>query len=348
MLRPQPDPIEADISKFERLGCLYLTFLNYPAGLSLKQIREFLPQAYSGELESSRRKFIRDREDLESLGMKLECYEPGKALPDGRTANDYVYIPTDEVRHLPELELARDEAGALAALLMRSIRRTQHSDTQTAALLRSAMVKLLYKNPDTLLSKLDDEHETDQIEEVVSESDAGPLPLIHEAIEKRKVIEFEYVSSGQKKRRHVEGRGLVSYRGRWCLVAYCRDAKEIRLFYTDTMENPKISDETFKPDRKFAIQNYTIHPLSVRNHPPLLVTIETDPERQSVVDDYFSGVPVTLGLKRSGTTVSFQTTNLDALFSWMSVHPGIVTRIPDETVLNRHTGYLETIKGYYR
>ncbi len=113
------------MNKLERIGCLYLTFLGHPGGLSFAQIREYLPDAYPAgpgeDPETSRRKFERDKDELRALGMDLKHHAAGETLPDGSLAGASIYVIAEELQRLPEIELSPGEVQTLSAVLMTAL-----------------------------------------------------------------------------------------------------------------------------------------------------------------------------------------------------------------------------------
>ncbi len=330
---------EDGMAKIERLGCLYLTFLNHPNGLSFARIRENLAPAYSGDPESARRKFERDKEELRLLGLDLEHFPDGQALPNGSLARGHVYVPRNEFEKLPGLKLADDEASALAAVLLYGIESSK--DERQAVLYRSAAAKLLYRDPALLSARATQDFWTPE------EVSSAHLAQIRQAIRKRLLLEIEYPGKEEgSEMRQVEGRGLISHRGRWCLVGFARDAKAIRYFYLDRILSVKVTKTQYKNDPKFNIKDHTLHPLTLAMHARKTLQFKVDPEGKDAVVDFFLGLPES-NFRFSASEARLHTTNQEAFFNFMLRHPGTVTALGPEEARKDYINYVESIRSLY-
>lgn len=322
----------------ERLGCLYLTFLNHPEGLSFSKIKEQLAPAYAGDAESARRKFERDKDELGALGMELDYFAEGQALPNGNLARGHVYIPRDEIERLPDLKLNQDEASALAGILLYAIENPSNARDQE--LYRSAAAKLLYKTP-ALLAGDSNEHWAPV------QGRADHLPEILGAIQKRLVLQIHYPGrDGSNSEREVEGRGLISHRGRWCLVAFARDAKAIRYFYLDRITKAKMTKVSFKPDPKFSILNHSLHPLTIAIHDSVKMQLTFDLESKDSLLDFLAGLPQKQW-SISGNSLSLTTTNRAALFGFMLRNPDLILALGPSDARKAYQDHLESIRTLY-
>lgn len=325
----------------ERLGCLYLAFLNHPSGLSFRAIRESLPGAYeSEELEHARRKFERDKDELAKLGLDLVCYAPGDTLPNGTAVKEFVYIP-NEVHRLPDLHLNAEEAGALAAVLFAAMDEAADSNPGLAETYRICASKLLYRHPSARAADLSAPLRLSENKDAVEKN----LAQIHDAILRHKVAMITYPGrDGKGVEREVLGRGLVSHRGRWCLVAFCRRAQDIRMFYLDRMLAVSVQDEEYKPDPSFQLSHYRLHPLTVRVEAPVRIRVECDPDREDILRDFLDGGPNVTG---SGNALEFEVTNPPAFFSWIMRNPGVVQRFGPPSVHERFQQHIAAIRQLY-
>ncbi|MBL8021101.1 MAG: WYL domain-containing protein [Leptospirales bacterium] len=326
------------MAKMERLGCLYLTFLNHPEGLSFSRIKEQLAPAYTGDAESARRKFERDKDELKALGMELDYFGEGQPLPNGSLARGHVYIPRDEIERLPDLKLNPEEASALAGILLYAIENPDNPRNQE--LYRSAAAKLLYKTP-TLLAGTPTEHWAP------AQGNADHLPEIRKAIQKRLLLKIEYPQrDGSILEREVEGRGLISHRGRWCLVAFARDAKAIRYFYLDRITKARATKVQFKPDPKFSILDHSLHPLTISLHDPVTIQLTFEPESKDALLDFLAGLPQKLW-KLDGHSIAVTTTNRTALFGFMLRNPGTVAGLGPVEILADFEKHINSIRTLY-
>ncbi|MDH5656957.1 MAG: WYL domain-containing protein [Spirochaetia bacterium] len=340
------EPNSEKVEKRERIACLYLTFLNHPGGLSFRQIKKYIPLAYSGEPESARRKFERDKEELKNLGMDVLHHPPGSVLPNGSVASDHRYIPASEIHYLPQMNFSSDEARILASCLYRTVMKLKNRD-EDSSLLESASAKLFYNIPEALFI---DEIFSPGYLDFSTEQNHGEnftLAAVSEAILNKKIIKFSYHSSSGKRDRTAEPRGLIAHRGRWCLVAVCRDTKAVRHFYLDRMEKLEQTDTTFPNDSEFQIQNHLLHPLLIRNHEEAEITAFYSDDFDDTVSDYLSEIPDSLILKRTEKSFQFKTTNRDAFFSWMLKHPGMIRSLEPEGIKAKYNKFVSEIREFY-
>lgn len=322
----------------ERLGCLYLTFLNHPQGLSFEKIRNQLAPAYAGEPESARRKFERDKEDLRQIGMDLEHFADGQALPGGGMARGHVYIPGSDLEKLPDLKLTSTETSTLATLLLYAL--DHAANERQRELLRSSASKLLFRTPMLL-------RDGSSVREFWTPDKSEPdeqLALVRRAIQKRIVLELEYPDRGGGSAvRKVRPRGLISHRGRWCLVCHT-DSQSVRYFYADRIISLKATRTHFPQDPGFHIKEHSLHPLLLKIHAPEQILLRAHPDHMDSVLDFTSGLP---SLKIEGPRIAFRTTNKAAVFSFILRHPGSVEQIGPDDVYNAMIRYQqETLELY--
>jgi len=334
------------IEKRERIACLYLTFLNHPGGLSFSQIKKSIPLAYQGDPETARRKFERDKEDLKKLGLELIHHFPGSVSAGGREYLDHVYVPASEIHYLPELNFSIEEARTLASVLFRSVNRLKRKNSDSS-LLESASAKLFYNIPEALF--IDEIFDQPLIEHNAqkSASESEALALIHDSLRRRKILCFEYDSASGRRKRCSEGRGLIAHRGRWCFVAFCRDAGDIRHFYLDRMSSVEVTPDGYISDKKFQLNQHLLHPLNIHRHEKKRLKIYYSEDCDDAVSDYYSDIPSSLKPEKNYDSISFDTTNLNAFFSWMMKNPKAVVSIEPEYVKGLYNDFVRDIRGYY-
>lgn len=95
--------------------------------------------------------------------------------------------------------------------------------------------------------------------EWVEVEDISPsvLEMLIEAVVHHKVAEVTYkTAQGEKSIRKLEPLRLISYQGRWYLLAYCRLRNGIRIFHLARFSNVTLSRETFSRDCDTAIHDH--------------------------------------------------------------------------------------------
>tara|TARA_B100000683_G_scaffold273348_1_gene318754 strand:+ start:79 stop:1209 length:1131 start_codon:yes stop_codon:yes gene_type:complete len=332
-------PQSERMSKSERLGCLYLTFLKRPGGLSFEEIRTLMPLAYTGEPESARRKFERDKDDLRKLGLQLRHYSPGEALPHRvGMADSHVYIPEDVPDHLNKIELNPSEREALAALLLRALERESNEDKREA--LTSIYIKLFYNNL------------PGDLPPVIPTGSAGSseeprlLHTVQEALMKHRVLKAIYEpASGRAEKQTLEGRGLIYYRGRWCLVAHSREKKDNRFYYLERFRDLEMLEQNYRPDKGFNLKSMSLHPLGISIHESRSIALEIASDYNSMFSNFLSGLQEDR-VQKVGQEFRIQTTNERALFRWILQRPESLIKL-DKLSAARMNEFLTEIQELY-
>jgi proteasome accessory factor B len=201
----------ADMSarKTERLLNLVICLLATRRYLSADQIRRTVAGYEDLGDEAFKRKFERDKQDLRDLGIPLETGsdspfddEPGYRI----RRDDY---------SLPEIVFEPAELAVLGV----AARTWQHASLSGQAF--EAVVKLRAAGVDI------DDAVPVAIETRVTTSEPAFEPL-RQATSDRRPVRFDYRTPGAT--RHVEPWGLVSWHGRWYLVAFDVDRDDTRVF----------------------------------------------------------------------------------------------------------------------
>ena len=330
------------MKKLERLACLYLTFLNSPAGVSFASLRRAMPGAYSGDLETARRKFERDKKDLKRLGMELRYYADGALLPGGSSARGHTYVPLDPPRPLPESRLSPAEAQILSTLLLRAVARDRTARPERCARLESAMLKLLYRNPADLVEQ--PEVRLSRVPRFENDQLSARLALIHTALRHRRLMRLSYPKpTGEIQERPVEPRGLIAHRGRWCLIGYCRQAQGYRSFYVDRMQDAELTETRVAPDAGFRLREYSLHPLALRLHEPVELILRLAPGAERAFEEFAAGVrPVPhVSVEVSGQVARISTTNRGGLFQWLLRNPDAALQLGPEQERRRYAEMLD-------
>ena len=198
--------------KTERLLNLVICLLATRRYLTVQQIREAVPGYDADNEEAFRRMFERDKEELRELGVPLETGsnstwddEPGYRI----ARRDY---------QLPELHFEPDEAAALglAARLWQS--------APLAGATGSALLKLR-------AAGIEPPEGATGLEPRIGATEPTFEGCLAAAVAGRR-LSFEYRTAGRPESevRHVDPWGVVSWRGRWYLVAFDPARAAARVF----------------------------------------------------------------------------------------------------------------------
>jgi proteasome accessory factor B len=221
------------MDKTERLLDLIALFLDAREPVSFAKLREAFPDEYGkGPLESSERKFERDKADLADLGIALDYQPPDDEGRDGYLlGRDDYYLP--QIGFTPE-EMAVLYAAGSAAL---------SSGFPGRADLAHALRKIAFvssEDPESVPPRLFVDHGRSP------DALAEKLELLWKALLGRKRVRLRYRGAGRDKEtvREVDPWGICLRRGVWVLVGHCHLRKDRRTFHVD-----RIVEATLNPAR---------------------------------------------------------------------------------------------------
>ncbi len=344
------------MNKTERIACLYLTFLNRPyhEGVSFAQIKKLMPLAYQGDAESARRKFERDKEELKNLGLELKYTHYGQIPPGQGSGQEHVYLPAEEICQLPELSLCEEDYRSLAMFILRSLA-NYTPDSKEYQLLCRAAAKLFYKYPMYIDQDLQNQEGTFELgvkghyNSEATEDTEQCMEVLHQALKLRHSLKIIYSNHREQKKTYfVSPRGLISYKGRWCLLAYLPVYKDVRRFYVDRMVSAYLSDRPYIADPKFDIHKYSLHPLALPMHRLERVELQVLAEYEETCRCFLQGAKRTFSYyEEEERTFYFETSNVKALFNWMLRHANAVQKIGPQPLQRQFANYLQKVKALY-
>lgn len=323
----------------ERIGKLFLLFLNHPRGLSFAEVRSYMTEAYRGEEEANRKKFQRDREALKKLGLHLELDLSGAAAND----EDRVYVPAATARTLMrELKLSEAQRSYLMGLILRHMNATERGSAEHA-LCRSLYLKLFYNETDSSVEAVDPGVQTDPLFRGDRPVPDAVLRTLQDAMMDRRKIKMVYESAGGSKERLVQPLALNIYRRMWYLTAYCETARGYRMFQIDRITSPEIQSSSIDSHPPEIIQYMKPHPLNLRRESLQAVQLRLHADHIDRFDHFIRELPPGQR-KRSGQNLrDIVTANPDALFFWMFKHPHAVTAMGPAAMRDRFQKFLEGI-----
>lgn len=195
----------------ERLLNLVGLLLETPTPLTFEQIRETLDAYRADNVDSAKRMFERDKDQLREFGIPLQLVDTDV----WGTEQGYI-IPKDEY-YLPEIAFTPEELGAL---LVAAQRGGENSPAEQAAR------KLLYGADGGVLAGLAGGP-------LASGSDARSALVIDcaDAAQRHRRVRFGYrTSHGRGGEREVDAYAMVFRGGHWYLVGHDADRDDVRAF----------------------------------------------------------------------------------------------------------------------
>jgi proteasome accessory factor B len=198
--------------KTERLLNLVICLLATRRYLTVQQIRDAVPGYDAGSEEAFRRMFERDKEELRELGVPLETGS------NSHWDDEVGYRIARRDYELPEIVLEPDEAAALglAARLWQS--------APLAGPTGSALLKLRAAGIET-------PEGATGLEPRIGATEPAFEDVLSAAVAGRR-LRFAYRTAARTgtEERHVEPWGVVSWHGRWYLVAHDLVREATRVF----------------------------------------------------------------------------------------------------------------------
>lgn len=195
--------------------------------------------------EVSRRTVANDLDYLRQIGVPIEF---------DRRRNTYVL--TEPFENLPLLALRRTDLAALlvAQHALEALGDGVHAQTLAAVVERLAAVlpKQVHVEPQTLRRTVRFEpgpHPRDRF---------AWLAELEGAVDEQRAVAIRYFSNsrGEETARTVEPYALVSYGGRWYLVAWCRLRQGLRDFRLDRIRALAPTDDVFALPPDFDLEAY--------------------------------------------------------------------------------------------
>jgi predicted DNA-binding transcriptional regulator YafY len=195
-------------------------------------------------LESARRKFERDKDELRALGLEIETvplpdapgHEPnmGYRLREGRLYLPYLELTTTEApterpyRKLARLQVSPEDV----ALLDRATRRiAERTELPLAAAAGSLRRKLEFDLPLPI-------HAIERVlAHPIDRETQSTLSLLQRAVAEHVAVRCRYYTIGRdaEEEREIEPYGLFFNWSRWYCVARARDRDALRVFRLDRM-----------------------------------------------------------------------------------------------------------------
>ncbi len=314
---------------------------------SVAAYREDWETAGEGEsaLESLRRKFERDKDELRQLGIEIKSVPMPQDEPDDpnvayrlKPADFYLpYLQPEDAEH----HAARPARGLKtvsvsesdAALLDRATSRVaQLENTPLGECARSARHKLGFDLP---LSER-------AIERVLSGPMSGEttevLQLLQGAVAAGNAVKCRYYSIGRdsEEEREVEPYGLLFNWSTWYCVARCRERRALRVFRVNRMSSAKLvkgRDATFEVPVEFSIRDYVSRaPWELSESEPTVVRARFEfPDSRWVLAQSVGEVVDPL-LDDGGAVLEFRVSDSNPFLRWLLTFRSQVSVLEPESV----------------
>jgi proteasome accessory factor B len=309
---------KGDTRKTERLLDLLVLLLGAAEPVSISAIREQFSDYRGKNRETGARAFERDKKELVLLGVPLRCVRKGQSWPPGSgdELGEDSYIIDRDAYLLPELDLARDEIGALAVVaeVARAQAAFPYREGIDSALRKIAFDAQQPEAPPDLRLDLPMAH--------AGRAAKKHLRVLEEAVHGRKRLEIAYRKPGQPPAprgtpgsvRTLDPYGLVYRQGSWLLVGLDHARREVRTFRVDRITRVKVAGKPGQPDferpsdvdvRALALRS----PWTFETTPPVRVVLETAPELAHLAREDFGLQAVSEILPSGGVRITFSCGN---------------------------------------
>ena len=198
------------MDRVERLTNLILVLLHTARPMTLQELASALEGAYPENRDARRQAFERDKRLLREEGIEISVLS---LSPDESGQPQFGYLIKPEDYYLPDLDLEPAEQVALN-LAVAAVRFDEHSG-------RDVLWKL-------------GGVERDAPPPLAALPALPQLPVLHDAVRSRRLVEFVY--RGRTDARHLEPYGMVFRGGFWYVVGRDRDRGEQRVFRVDRID----------------------------------------------------------------------------------------------------------------
>jgi len=312
-------------------------------------------------LESLRRKFERDKDELRALGIDIKSVPMPQDEPDDPNVA-YQLKPADF--YLPYLELHDSEPHAAApvrglktvsvsaadvALLDRATARVaQLENTPLGECARSARHKLGFDLP---LSER-------AVERVLSRPMTGDttktLALLQGAVATKNAVKCRYYSIGRdsEEDREIEPYGLFFNWSTWYCVAHCRERKTKRVFRVNRMSNAKLvkgNEAAFDLPEDFSIRAYVGRaPWELSEREPTVVRARFDFPESRWVQAQSVGESVEPLLEDGGAVLEFDVRDENPFLRWLLTFRSQVRVLEPKSVANDLEQLRNRVVALYR
>lgn len=228
------------LDRCERLMDLIVMLSQTPEPLTFAQIAEQFDAYRSEKVDSAKRTFERDKEELVKLGLPLHCIKRSKE----NDLEDDAYVIDRDRYQLPPLRFTADEQAALGvtAAVARQLVGLSHARQLDHALCKlSFAARPRGSGPPVMLN-------------FPIRPDSATARAIIEKIEqaitarKRLTLRYRAESTDAESTRTVDPYGIVYRRGSLLLVAQCHLRGELRVFRTDRILEATVAPRPKHPD----------------------------------------------------------------------------------------------------
>lgn len=312
----------------------FLLQRRYPAARDelFRRVRGYLGDpdgASERDIETARRKFERDKDELRALGVAIETVAlPGVAGDEPASAYRLrpggFYLPYFELddapstagpyRDLRHVRLTREDVDILDRATRRLAEREEFPLAEAA---RSLRHKLAFDLP--------------LAEAAVERVLADPMPpaaraslgALQRAVAERRAVRCRYyaIRRDEESEREVEPWGLFFERSRWYCVGWARDRGAVRVFRVDRMRDAVLldgQDQRFEVPGEFDVRAYLgRQPWDLSGDPPRRIRVRFGfPESRWVLNEG-RGTPVEAVLEDGGAIIDFDVRERGAFLRWL-------------------------------
>jgi len=288
-----------DWVKYERQMFLLAALCDARRPMRLQEIRDTVP-GYGGSFEASRKRFIRDRDELLKLGVPI-------ATIAGDSPDETGYKVDREAYELPPIDLDAEELAALHLAL----------ETISIGVDDGQVDRVLWR----LGGIVESERASDDVDQLLGGLGELPAPpdllrMVRAAAD-RKVVVFDYVTgSGEIGRRRVEPWSVGFERGRWYLRGFDLDRSSDRNFRFDRIKGEVDVTRDVATAPVIRDKRGTADPWEYGEGEPVIVDLWIDGVASVQAESQLSAYPSEPGAG-GGTVWSIPVTNWPAFRSFV-------------------------------
>lgn len=301
-----------------RLITLLFTLLKFQHGLSLEQIRSYMPDHYNNEnLDSDQKKLQRDMDALNDLGFS--------AIFDKSTLVYRIKLDTPESK----LKFNESELKSISLALI-----NQNKDGEYARSIYSLAQKIFGSNwnlypffPGEKTQSKDDRQDNETIDSI--------LHAIKSKIALRITYERQY---GIPKEKDIDPIQILRKNSTdLYLYAFDRKKREYRYYLLPCITKIFKLDTPFLLEHRIRPEDRPNHPLEFPNHNPVTVRIRSGETGRNALAHFLDRITIA----ENEDWIEFSTTNAQALFPILIRWKTYIEEIQPDSIRDQYKKFLE-------
>ncbi len=314
----------------DRMMNLIFNFFKYKNGLSFKKILKLMSGYYNNEnIESDRKKFHRDIEELQRLQLPIKQHYPLYYEDD-----DPIVYWLDQNVLKKTVTFTDEELKYLSLVILTHYKDEASPELQTACQkIFSSKIELF---PDIEYNSSKSNYSEDE----------EKIAILLQAITSKTPIKVLYSKNLPDE---VEERFLEPYdilkkdSNNFYLFAFDREKKEKRKFLVPKIKKIFLTTESFISKISFSKEEKIVNALEFKKHNSVDLILEFDPNKLWKLKIFLKDYPYQI----VENTIPLTTTNYYTLFDLMWKENGVITKVNNQQFLTDFKKYIDHLRSLY-